>query len=134
MAPLWLYFISLPILALLDLGWIAGIARTYYKAQLGGLLSADPVWAAVVGFYVLYTAGLVYFVIMPAVSSHSLSRAILGGLFFGLVAYGTYDLTNLATTAGWPATMSFVDMVWGAFAGGLTSGVVYYVAVSLLGL
>lgn len=34
--------------------------------------------------------------------------------FFGLLAYGTYDLSNLATLKGWPWQLTLVDMVWGA--------------------
>jgi uncharacterized membrane protein len=30
------------------------------------------------------------------------------------VAYAAYDLTNLATMAGFPARMVPVDMIWGA--------------------
>jgi uncharacterized membrane protein len=36
------------------------------------------------------------------------------GALFGLVAYATYDLTNLATLAGWPASVTLVDLAWGA--------------------
>jgi uncharacterized membrane protein len=32
---------------------------------------------------------------------------------FGLITYGTYDLTNLATLKDWPALLSIVDMLWG---------------------
>ena len=134
MNVVWLYLISLPILALLDLAWIAGIAHEYYTSQLGTLLSNNPVWPAIIAFYILYAAGLVFFAVLPAVAVRSLARAILSGAFFGLVAYGTYDLTNLATTAGWPLVMSFVDMAWGALAGGLTSGIVFYIASTFLTL
>jgi uncharacterized membrane protein len=33
----------------------------------------------------------------------------------GLVAYGTYDLTNQATLLGWPTLVTVVDLVWGTF-------------------
>ena len=35
------------------------------------------------------------------------------GAVLGLAAYGTYDITNMATLKNWPTTMSLVDMVWG---------------------
>ena len=31
----------------------------------------------------------------------------------GLVAYGTYDMTNLATLKNWSVTVSIVDIAWG---------------------
>ena len=30
---------------------------------------------------------------------------------FGLVAYGTYNLTNMATIKGWSPNVVFVDMI-----------------------
>jgi uncharacterized membrane protein len=38
---------------------------------------------------------------------------LLGGAL-GLVAYGTYDLTNYATLKNWPLTVTLVDLTWGA--------------------
>ena len=42
---------------------------------------------------------------------------------FGLVAYGTYNLTNMATVKGWSPSVVFVDMIWG---GSLTAFSSYY--------
>ena len=38
----------------------------------------------------------------------------MAGAFFGLVAYATYDLTNLATLKNWPLPVTIVDLGWGA--------------------
>lgn len=58
--------------------------------------------------------GVTLFVTAPAVleGRGAASAALWGGLF-GLVAYGTYDLTNLATLAGFPWTIALLDMAWG---------------------
>ena len=42
---------------------------------------------------------------------------------FGFVAYGTYNLTNMATVKGWSPTVVFVDMIWG---GSLTAFSSYF--------
>ena len=34
-------------------------------------------------------------------------------LNLGLLAYATYDLTNLATIRDWPWQISVIDMAWG---------------------
>ncbi|MGO8654949.1 DUF2177 family protein, partial [Rhizobium ruizarguesonis] len=39
----------------------------------------------------------------------------------GLAAYGTYDITNLATLRNWPLAMSLVDMAWGTLLTALTA-------------
>jgi uncharacterized membrane protein len=76
----------------------------------------------------LYVIGLVYLVIQPAVQTRSLSQALIGGLLFGLVAYGTYDFTNLATLKNWPIALSFIDLIWGTTLTTLVSGLTYYIA------
>lgn len=128
----YLYLVTLPLLAIIDLAFIGGVAKPFYKSQLGTLLSANPVWWAVVAFYLLYVAGLVFFAIQPAVEARSLVRAVVLGGFFALVAYGTYDLTNQATLTGWPILMTFVDMAWGTFAGASISGIVYLIAIAFI--
>ena len=35
------------------------------------------------------------------------------GALLGLVAYGTYDFTNLSTIRDWPLMVSLVDLAWG---------------------
>lgn len=91
---------------------------------------ADTVqWPPVLGFYLLYLAGLSFFVIWPAIRAGKPMRALLQGAFFGLVTYGTYDFTNWAILSGWTALVSYVDMAWGAFASGLVSFVVARVGV-----
>ena len=53
---------------------------------------------------------------LPAIErDDSLLRIALLSATFGLVAYGTYDLTNLATLRDFPVFLALVDMTWGAF-------------------
>jgi len=116
------YFITLVIFLILDGIWLGLIAQPFYQAQIGFLLSKNPNWAAAGAFYLLYVAGLVGFVVNPAVQSGAApGRAALRGAFFGLVAYATYDLTNLATVDRWPLLLTIVDLAWGATLGALTT-------------
>ena len=48
----------------------------------------------------------------------------LGGLL-GLLTYGTYDLTSLATVKGWPLVVTVVDMAWGTALAAAVSGIGY---------
>jgi uncharacterized membrane protein len=97
-----------------DAIWLGFVARDFYRTQLGELMSPDPNLYAAAAFYALYVVGVVYFAIAPGLSAGSWATAALSGALFGLIAYGTYDLTNLAVTKGFPATMAIVDMAWGA--------------------
>ncbi|HUQ30320.1 MAG TPA: DUF2177 family protein, partial [Candidatus Paceibacterota bacterium] len=127
-----LWLCTIPALMVLDVIWLGLVAKNYYKTQLGDLLAPTVTWWAAGLLYVLYAAGMVFFVIQPALAAQSFTRALVTGFFFGLVAFCIYDLTNLATTAHWPLAMSFVDMAYGAVVGALASGAVYLVAIKWL--
>jgi len=47
--------------------------------------------------YALFVLGLVIIVLMPSLYTKTATEIFLLGALFGLVAYGVYDLTNLAT-------------------------------------
>ncbi len=122
-----LYSIALPIFFALDLIWIGVISKGFYQKHIGFLLRPDVNWAAAIVFYLLFVAGIVIFVIMPAVEKGSLLHAILYGAFFGLVSYAAYDLTNLALTKDWPLIVTIVDLAWGAFIAATVSAVTYVI-------
>ena len=98
----------------IDMVWLIIVARGFYRKQLGFLLSDQPNWWAAISFYLLFVAGLLVFAIVPGLEAGSLRKALLLGGFFGLVAYATYDLTNMATVKNWPWILTLVDMAWGA--------------------
>ena len=112
---------------LVDMLWLGVIAKNLYKEQLGPLLAAAPNMVAAGLFYVLYIVALVFFVILPAVQSGSWQYALFAGAFFGLIAYGTYDLTNLATLKDWPVKIVVLDMLWGTVLSGVTCLITFHV-------
>ena len=112
-----------------DLTWVSVFANSFYRSQLGYLYSPHTLWWAAILFYIIYVLGLSYFVIAPAVRDHSLPKGIRDAAFFGLVAYGTYDLTSLATTTNWPFLMTFVDMAWGVVCAAVVTIITYYIAM-----
>src|SRR4030042_4394531 len=108
-----LFFIALAVFFAIDMVWLVLIAKNFYREQIGFLMKPDINWVAAIVFYLLFIAGLVVFVISPAVQKHSWTHAILFGALFGLISYATYDLTNLATIKGWPVLVTLVDLAWG---------------------
>ncbi|WP_312711898.1 DUF2177 family protein [Proteiniclasticum ruminis] len=128
------YALTLVIFFLVDIVWLGVISKKLYKEYLGHLMAPNVNWAAALVFYFLFIAGLVFFVIMPAIEKGDLMYAITVGAFFGLITYGTYDLTNLATLRDWPLNITIIDLVWGTFLNAATSGITYFVATSLLKL
>jgi uncharacterized membrane protein len=122
------YAASLVIFLLLDFVWLGLVARGFYRQQLGHLLGPDVRWLPAILFYLLFVAAVVVFAVLPAVERGSLLRAVLLGGFFGIVAYATYDLTNLATVKGFPTLVAAVDMTWGCVLSAVVAAVGYLVA------
>lgn len=128
-----LYLMTFVVFFLVDIVWLSVISKKLYKEYLGHLMG--PVnWPAALIFYFLFIAGLVFFVITPAIEKESLVYAITVGAFFGLITYGTYDLTNLATLKDWPVTITVIDLIWGTFLNAATAGITYYVATNLFNI
>jgi len=98
----------------LDMLWLGVIAKPLYQQGLAHLMAERPNWVAAVAFYGLYTLGLMVFAIVPNAADPSWLKTTAAAAMFGLVAYATYDLSNLATLKDWPIGLSLIDMAWGA--------------------
>jgi uncharacterized membrane protein len=109
-----LYMVTLGAFLVIDMIWLGLVARKFYRDQLGFIMGAKVNWPAAIVFYLLYIAGLIFFVTLPAIERGCWSYAIFSGAFFGLICYATYDLTNLATLKDWPLKVTLVDLVWGS--------------------
>jgi uncharacterized membrane protein len=108
--------------------WLVLVAKKFYQDQIGFLMKPDINWFAAIIFYFLFIAGLIVFVITPAVEKHSWVHALLYGALFGLITYATYDLTNLATLKDWPLLVTVVDLIWGSVLASSISLVTYFIA------
>lgn len=109
-----IYMASLVTFLIIDGLWLGIVARSFYVQQIGHLLRPSPDFGVAGAFYLLYVVGVVVFAVLPALAQQSWGTALALGALLGFIAYGTYDLTNLATLAGWPVLVSVVDMIWGA--------------------
>ena len=123
-----LYAIALPVFFAIDMVWLGLVAKKFYRDQIGFLMKGDVNWTAAIVFYLLFIAGLVVFVITPAIEKNSWLHALLFGALFGAIAYATYDLTNLATLKDWPLLVTIVDLTWGAVLAASVSTATYFIA------
>jgi uncharacterized membrane protein len=108
-----LYVLTLAAFLVIDGVWLALMGPHFYRPELGALMAAEPRLAPAVLFYALFVAALLVLVVVPG-RSQSRTRFGARAALFGLVTYGTYDLTNLAVLSGWSTLVTVVDMVWGA--------------------
>jgi uncharacterized membrane protein len=98
------------VLLALDLLWLGVVARPLYESALASLRRPVVLWPAAGLFYALY---LVAIVIHAELGAESIGAAARRGAGLGLVAYGTYELTNWAVLRGWPPTLVLPDIAWG---------------------
>jgi uncharacterized membrane protein len=108
-----LYLATFVAFLAVDMVWLVLVARTFYRKYIGFLMAPSPNWAAAIIFYLLYVVGILVLAVLPGLEANSLKTTLLRGALFGLIAYATYDLTNLATLKDWPVVVTVVDMIWG---------------------
>jgi uncharacterized membrane protein len=101
------------IMGILDFIWLGVVAKKLYYDELGQVLLEKPNMTAALVFYVIYVLGVTIFVIEPGLNLNSWEYTFVYVALFGLVAYATYDLTNLATMKGFKLKVALIDIAWG---------------------
>jgi len=109
------FFIALLFFFIIDVFWIYFVATPMYKQEVASLMELKIPPALI--FYVIFLLGLIFFVINPN-QDNSLFNVFLIGAFFGLVTYGTYDLTVYASMNIFSLKLVISDILWGMFLSG----------------
>ena len=122
------YATTLVVFLGLDFVWLTVMTPRLYQPDLGPLMAAQPNMAAAIVFYGLFIVGLVVFAIVPALERGGWRRAASLAALFGLLAYATYDLTNLATLRGFTVRLTVADMIWGALVSAVAASAGYAAA------
>jgi len=84
-------------------------------------IQGSPIHLNIYGAFLSYLTiiiGLYYFII-------SKQGTILDAFILGLVMYGVYDATNIATIKKWDPFVAIIDTLWGATLFSLTTMAVY---------
>ncbi|WP_421694574.1 DUF2177 family protein [Aestuariivirga sp.] len=117
----------------IDMIWLLWLGRSFYVSEIGDLLRQPPNFGAAGAFYALYVTGLMIMVIWPAVHAQSVTQGLLYGALLGLIAYGTYDLTNLSVMKGFTTKIALIDLAWGTVLTGSVAALTVLVGTRLLG-
>lgn len=119
------YLAALIVMSVLDALWLGVLARDFYRDAIGAQMVEQLRWVPAALFYVGYPAALVALALFPGGQplSHQMGRAAL----VGLVAYGVYDASNLATLRVWTTRLALVDTAWGVFASTLAGAAAAWV-------
>src|SRR3569623_3092375 len=100
------YIVTAIVFLGLDALWLTQVALGMYRRELGDMLREQPNLAIAGVFYLLFVAGIVLLVVLPALNAGGWLSALWMGAVLGLAAYGTYDITNLSTLKGWSLGLS----------------------------
>ena len=109
------FFIALIFFFIIDVFWIYFVATPMYKQEVSSLMELKIPPALL--FYVIFLLGLIFFVVNPN-QDNTLLNVFLIGAFFGLVTYGTYDLTVYASMNIFSLKLVVADILWGMFLSG----------------
>ena len=110
---LMIYAATLLVFLGIDFVWLSAMGG-FYRQEMGSLMRAVPNITVAGLFYAAYVVGILVFAVRPSDPSMGLAQVALLGALFGALAYGTYDLTNLATLNGFTVKVAVGDIVWGS--------------------
>ncbi|MEO0328895.1 MAG: DUF2177 family protein [Pseudomonadota bacterium] len=125
------YIAALVAFLAIDFIWLKYVALGFYRDHIGHLMLDKPNLAIAGLFYLFYVVGVVILAVNPALEKQQWTIALLYGGLLGLVAYGTYDITNLATLKTWPPIVTIVDMIWGTVLTASVATISYFVTNAL---
>lgn len=123
--------VSVVIFILLDMLWLALIARRFYFkhfSYLATIKDGKIVFNLSAGItaQVVIAVGLVCAIVLALAAGSTAMISVIVGAAAGFAMYATYDLTNLSFVRGYPLLMSVVDIAWGTAQGACAGVYVYY--------
>ncbi len=129
-----LYAVTLVVFLAVDALMLTLVMNPLFQRHVGPLMADAPRLEIAAVFYLFYVVGILWFCSWPALSASApLPHAALNGFILGVLAYGTYEFTNMSTLKGWSWTMVATDTTWGGVLTAL-SAVAGVWAVQALGL
>lgn len=125
MTLVWIYGAALGAFLVLDAVMLTLFMQPLFQRHIGEMLREQINYAAALGFYLLFIAGLIYLAVLPALAEQSLLRAVKNGAVVGFISYGTYEASNMATLHGWSWNMVAADVTWGTLLCATVAAVAY---------
>ena len=98
--------------------------KSYFANQIKKIQN-KPMTMNILGVllcYIFLIFGINYFIIKP-------KRSVQDAFLLGLIIYGVYETTNLATFSDWSLFMVVMDTLWGGVLFALTTYIVSLVRI-----
>lgn len=115
----------------IDFLWLSRMGDAFYRPAMGDMVLSGFRAAPAVVFYLLYSGGLAWIAVRPALASGAWTSAFVDGAVVGFIAYATYDLTNQATLRHWSTTLTVVDIAWGTLLSAVSAALATWVVARL---
>ena len=125
------YIITLIIFAIIDTAWLGTMGDRIYRPLIGSMLADKFRIGPAIIFYAMYASALTLFAVLPGFEAADWKKALLWGGLFGLFAYATYDLTNLATLKSWSVKLVVIDIIWGVCVSAVSSALACVIALKV---
>ena len=117
------------IFGVMDAIWLSWAGDNLYRPVIGEIMAENFNMGAAGAFYFIYLLGMSWFAIRPGLEAESAMTALINGALLGALCYATFDLTSQAVFKVWSTKISVMDIMWGAFATGVTSAVATWITL-----
>ena len=107
------YFSMLVFFVIAEIIVLSNIMQPLFKKHIGFLMNEETNFSIAAIFYLIYVAGVFWFATRAGIKSESILITILSGAFLGLLAFGTYEITNYVILKDWNINLVIVDTLWG---------------------
>ena len=109
------FFVIIISMFIIDGCWLFLMHKRFYTPYIGHLFKDSMEIFPAIIFYILFAIALNVLVVLPALKNQIGYLQLLPlAALFGMVTYGTYDLTNQVTLKNWPWIVTLVDITWGS--------------------
>ena len=120
--------IILGLFLIIDIPVILYFNNSMYKKQFErinkiNINSKNRVYLSAIITYMLLAFGIYFFIVSPELNNSKLNNynILLKGSLFGLITYGIYNGTNLATISERGVKEVVIDTIWGTILCGILS-------------
>jgi uncharacterized membrane protein len=129
------FLIVLGLFLIIDIPVILYLNYPMYKAQFERVNklpgpSGNRVYISAIFAYILLSVGIYFFIVRPELNNNNnnikYKNIILSGSLLGLIIYGVYNGTNMATINEWGIKESVIDTIWGTLLCGSLSALSLY--------
>lgn len=129
------FIIVLGLFLIIDLPVILYLNKPMYQTQFARINKQDSesgphIWLSGIFAYLLLAIGIYFFVVSSAIANEQVNywEVAGSGALLGLVIYGVYNGTNMATINQWGLKEFIADTTWGT----LLSSVISLLSVYLI--